>query len=297
MLPAFGSGIDNRRPLKDVLRYSAGSFAGNSAIGGWLECPEKSRLSGLGVRPKSSGWSGPPGDLDPAPFGTLNHALRAERLLYGSESVYALLDRWAPELSSDDYIKAKLMWRIYDTQFPLGSDGFEYLGVECEVRTALKLYDGRQVIRSVRYDTIIRMGGLVYSFECKTMSRSGRGALLPYMRQGMVQQAIWNANEALVERYGRMDGVIFDMLVKTQTPNIDRSPPECFSKHQEGLARQWMRSPDETVKFFVDPVTGRFPQFLQSCWGRWSPCHYIPVCHEEAYGMYEYGDGSEYDGR
>lgn len=297
-LPPFGFGVDNHRSLKDILRYSAGSFAGHSAVSGWLACPERSRLGSMGVKMKPSNFGGGSiPDLDPASFGTLNHALRAERLLYGSDSVYSLLDVWARELSYDDYVKAKLMWRIYDSQFPLSTDGWEYLGVETEVRTKLRTWQGQEIVRSVRYDTLIRMGGLVYSFECKTMSKSGRGALLAYMSQAMTQTALWNANEALVTKYGPMEGVIFDMMVKTQNPNVERSSPEVFSKHQQKFILQYLRAPEETVKFFINPETGRYPQFAHSCWGKWSPCSYIPLCHEEAYGMFEYRDGREYDGR
>lgn len=295
-LPPYGFGVDNSRTLKETFASSSGSFAGHSAVSSYLNCPERSRLQGLGVKPK---WDAPSNmltDLNALDFGTLNHALRAERFVRGSAALYSLLDRWAPELTSDDYIKTKLIWRLYDQDFPLGSDGWEYLAVEAEVRTALPLYSGAMAIRSVRYDTVIRMGGAVYSFECKTSARSGRSVIEGYKSQAMTQQALWNANESLVAQYGRMDGVIFDMLIKTQTPSVDRSPPECFSRHQEGLARQWLRSTDETVKFFRDPVTGRYPQMLQSCLGKYSACPMMALCHEEAYGAYAYPDGRAYDG-
>ena len=60
--------------------------------------------------------------------------------------------------------------------------------------------------------------------ERKTMARSGAGSIKPYYPQGMVQMALWNANVALVQQYGPMRGVIYESLVKTKAPSVDRHP-------------------------------------------------------------------------
>lgn len=297
-LPPLGTGVDHRRQsLPEVVLYSAGSVAGQSAVSDWLSCPEYSRLRKMPVRMK------PPvryevDDLDPASFGTMMHALRAMRWLYGAQVVYELLERWRPEMTEDDYLKAKMLWHVYDTMYVLGSDPFEFLGVEVEVRTALRGWNGEPIIRSCRYDTIIRYlsTGEVASFEFKTMSRSGRGGLLPYYKQGASQMAIWNSNQELVGRYGPMGEVLYDCAVKTKVPSVERYP-ERFTRFQQVLAHKYLTSPEQGVKFTIGP-DGRFPQNLHTCYGRWRPCEYVDLCWNEAYGMYTVGEtGETYDGR
>lgn len=297
-LPPLGTGVDHRQQsLHDVVLYSAGSVAGQSAVSDWLACPEYSRLKKKGVRTKQAQHF-EVADLDAASFGTMMHALRAMRWLYGSGIVYELLEKWRSEMTEDDYLKAKMLWHVYDTLFMLGSDPFEFLGVEVEVRTALLGWDGKPIVRSCRYDTVIRYlsTGEIASFEFKTMARSGRGGLQPYYKQGASQMAIWNANADLVGRYGPMGEVLYDCAVKTKTPDVVRLP-ERFTRFQQLLAHKYLTSPEQGVKYAVGP-DGRFPQNLHTCYGRWRPCEYIDACWNESYGAYTMGEeGETYDGR
>lgn len=302
-LPALGTGVNHiTQTLEEVVLYSSGSVAGQSAISDWLSCPEYSRLRKLGVRTKASvaQMRGAIEDLDPASFGTMMHALRAMRYLHGEGVVYWLLERWRSEMTEEDYLKAKMMWHIYDTQYMFGTDPFEFLGIEVEVRSALPLWNGGFTMRSCRYDTVIRYlaTGEIASFEFKTMSRNGRSALLPYYKQGASQMAIWNHNPYLVALYGPMGEVLYDCAIKTKTPDVMRVP-ERFSRVHQALATKYLTSPEQGVIYKTGP-DGRFPQHLTNCWGRWRACEYIDLCWHEAFGAYQMGpEGKEetYDGR
>ena len=62
----------------------------------------------------------------------------------------------------------------------------------------------------------------VYSLERKTAARSG--GFQAYYGQGMVQMGIWNSNAELVAQHGPMRGVIYEQLVKSKMPSVDREP-------------------------------------------------------------------------
>lgn len=281
------------QPFGEVLRSSSGSAAGHSAISGWLGCPEQSRLRSLGITRKPSSWS--TNELDALAFGTLCHVLSAVRPVYGEPAVYELLRQWSNEIDPEALMKATLLFRTYDTLYPLRMDPFEYLGVESEVRTDIGTRQGGSCIRTVRYDAVVRLSGDIFSLETKTMARSGPSTLAPYTPQAMVQQALWNANPALVAKYGPMRGVIFNCLIKTETPNADRLNPRYYSKAQEQLALDYMRLPEDGVTYAQNP-DGSFPKFLHACWGRWRPCQYIGLCHEGAWGDYKDHAGETYNG-
>lgn len=304
VLPPFGHGVNNRRYLRDVLDSSSGSVAGLSATTAFLGCPRYTELRALGVKqkPTNAELEGPV-ELPAMYFGTMMHALRSERLLYGPQAHYALLEFWRPELVIEDYLKALSMWQVYDVMFPWGRDPFEYLGVECEVRTPLQLWNGEWVIKTVRYDSVIRYpDGSVYSFECKTTGKGGYGALRPYLVQGMTHSGLWNANPWLVSRYGRMAGSLFDLLVKSkdrktgEVGDADRIP-EYFSNYQQQRALLYMCSPQQSVSFQRSPVDGKMPEFFHHCYGYWRPCEFVGICHDQSYGAYQYKDGRDYDGR
>lgn len=297
-LPAYGHGVNNRRPLREVLEYSSGSSAGLSATNAFIGCPRYVELQALGVRPKPSAAElAGPVDMEASEFGTMMHALRAERFTYGPQHMYWLLGCWQNEMTAYDFLKAYQLWQLYDAMFPYGTDPFQVIGVECEVRTPLQLWDGSWVLKSVRYDTIIRYSdGSVYSFECKTSGKGGEGALRPYQIQGMTHSGIWNANPWLVSRYGRMQGTLYDMLVKTKDPDCDRRF-SYFSEYQQRRALLYMVAPQQSVFFRRSPVDGKMPELFRACFGYWKPCAYVGLCHEQAFGMYEYKDGRDYDGR
>lgn len=297
-LPPLGTGVNNRRPLAEVLRYTGGSAAGLSATNAFIGCPRYSELRAMGVEPKPTAaeLEGPV-DLEAAAFGTMMHALRCERFLYGSQYMYWLLSQWQNDLTAYDYYKALELWQTYDIMFPLGTDPFRVLGVELEVRTPLQLWDGGWVVKTVKYDTVIQYpDGTVYSFECKTTSKGGESVLRPYLVQGMTHSGLWNANPWLVAQYGKMHGSLFDLMVKTKVPDCDRRFAY-FSDYQQQRALLYMCAPQQSVSFRRSPVDGKMPEMFGHCFGHWRPCEMIGICHEQAYGMYQYRDGRDYDGR
>lgn len=271
--------------LFSLFEKSHASQAGFHAVSGYLTCPEQSRLYSLGVRriPWQQESSGPE-DLDALNFGTACHHLRAVRVLYG-DAWEQQLNAWQQELTADDFTKMKLIFRTYNAVYPRELDTFEVLGVEALVQTDLRTARGdAALVRSVRYDTIIRQGdGYLWSFEAKFLSRGGQNCVNPYMGQAMTQVAIWNANSALVQRYGRMLGVLFDVGLKTQVPNIERHD-RVFGKVHHRLAVEYLRTPENVV--FMKNLDGSYPRMLHACWGRWRPCEMISLCHEQSYGDY-----------
>ncbi len=298
VLPPFGAGVNNRRSLRELLDASGPSSAGLSATTAFVGCPRYSELRALGVKnkPTNAELEGPV-ELPAMYFGVVMHALRAERLLYGPQAHYALLEHWRHEMDIKDYLKALGLWQTYDAMFPWGRDPFEYLGVECEVKTPLRLWNGQWVVKTVRYDSVIRYpDGSIYSFECKTSAKGGYGAVRPYLVQGMTHSGLWNANPWLVSRYGRMTGSLFDLLIKTKEPDADRIP-EYFSEHQQKRALLFLISPHQSVQFVRDPETGKMPEMFGHCYGYWRPCEYVGICHDQSYGAYQYKDGRDYDGR
>lgn len=283
-LPPVGFKVPNS--YSEVVS-GGGSAAGYSAVSGWLTCPEAVRLRGLGLRRRPEAYAKE--KLDALTFGTIAHCMRAIRLVYGHD--YMLSWFWAvvaPAIPQPDATKLDMMFRIYNSIWPAGQDQFRILGVEVEVVTDVNGLCGpnlgRPVFRTVRYDTVIlNADGGVYSFEAKTAARSSN--MEHYNPQGMVQTAIWNVNRALVAQYGLMKGVLFDEYVKTETPKVDRIGPKYYSKAQQAMALRYLMYVEQ-IGFPVDEQ-GRYPQMLHACWGKFAPCQFIPLCHEDAIGMYE----------
>lgn len=279
--------------LEEILQ-GTGSFAGYSAVSTFLECPERSRLKWRGVRKK--GRREPGMELSAMALGSVAHALRAVRIVHGPDTQRLLLSAIAPDLHPDDVQQLDFMFRVYDQLYPWGSDPWTVIGVEVEVISDVRKADAREpVLRSVRYDTVVRYpDGDLYSFEAKTASRSGSGALDVYNPQGMSQCALWNANEVLVRDYGEMKGVLFDHMIKTKTPSIERHGPRYFSRRQQQMALSYLRLPEHVVYPMLED--GKYPKMLHACWGRFSACEMLDLCHEDAWGDYAYVDGRAYDG-
>ncbi|MFZ2152146.1 MAG: hypothetical protein WAV09_03500 [Minisyncoccia bacterium] len=282
------------RTFADVLAHSSGSAAGFSVNSEFLSCPEKSRLKHAGIRFKGYKAKGsaidPEFELSALEFGTLIHELARFRVWYGPDAAMQLLEIWRPELGAS-HVKAALMLATYEQTFPYATEPLRFLGVECEVVTNIRMgdRDPRPCFRSVRYDGIVLAGiGEVrelYSLERKTMSRGGPSALHAYYSQGMVQVAMWNSNAELVAQYGKMRGVIYEPWLKTKNPTCDRVPVY-FSPEQETLARDYMRLAENGGVSFRQKEDGTYPKMLHSCWGRYSPCDYISLCHEGVTGDY-----------
>jgi hypothetical protein len=187
----------------------------------------------------------------------------------------------------EDQIKARSMLRMYDAEFPLDQEPWTYVGNEAVVVTNIALPGQKPVWRTVRYDKVVQQhdsvrGRVVLSLEHKTASRSG--PMNAYSPQAFVQTALWNANPALVEKYGPMVGVVFDVLVKTQVPKVERANPKYVSTNEQRLALEYLRVAEE-VKF---PIAGdgSYPRFIHSCWGRFEPCEFISLCFDRAVGDY-----------
>ena len=286
------------RSFADVLAHSSGSAAGYSANSEWLSCPEKSRLRSLGIKFRGYEGAGHKTELTALEFGTLIHELLAMRVWYGHDVAVQQLDNWLHEIG-DSHLKAALMLGTYEQVFPYVSEPLTFLGIESEVVTDIKMgvNDPRPCFRSVRYDGVVYASGSpgaepqLYSLERKTMSRGGQSALHAYYAQGMVQMGLWNGNAALVAKYGKMQGVIYEMLVKTKMPSVDRVPVY-FSPEQQRLALAYMRLSENGGVTFVKQADGSYPKLLSSCWGRFSPCDFINLCHEGVTGDY-LQDGEE----
>jgi len=275
---------------------TGGSAMGYSAISTYLSCPERSRLRSLGVKPKPkpSDGSGLPPELEDnaLTWGSINHAIRAVRIVYGQDRALQLinelkLDKKTP-LAESDKISLQNIWLTYEATWPLAQEPFKYLAVECEVFSDIGDGAGHPLIRSVRYDSLAYAFDAygnpgLFSFECKTTSRAGANQYGAYSAQFYTQVAFWNANPELVRQYGPMRGVIVDGIIKTKVPKMERVEKPVGLKAQE-IAIAYARLP-EKVGYPVD-AEGRFPRMLHTCWGRFSPCDMIGLCHEDARGDY-----------
>jgi hypothetical protein len=284
----------------EYIATSSSSPMGYHANSEWLTCPEKSRLRAKGIRfrgfQRADGQVDPESKLNALDYGLLLHTLLQIRVWYGHDVTLRVLEGWRDEVRGS-YADVALMMATYEQTFPYQFEPLEFIGVECEVITDLKMADNdpRPCLRSVRYDAVVRARSAdgsppaVYSLERKTAARSG--GFSSYYTQGMIQMMLWNSNEAIVAKHGPMRGVIYEQLIKTKMPTCDRKP-EYFSPAQQRMAKQYMRySQNGTVEFKALP-DGTFPKMLHACWGKYAPCDYISWCHEGVSGDYVMKDGS-----
>jgi hypothetical protein len=287
-------------PFAEVIAHSSGSAAGFFVNSEWLTCPEKSRLRAIGVRRKGWARKGEEDtELSALDFGTLIHEVLRFRVWHGHEAAVQLLEIWRPEIGGS-FVKAALLLGMYEQKFPHAYEPLKFIGVESEVVTNIRMgvNDARPCYRSVRYDGIVLASGgpgtqpEVYSLERKTSARSG--GFQAYYGQGMVQMGIWNSNAELVAQHGPMRGVIYEQLVKTKMPSVDREPVY-FSPEQQRLAMEYMRYSENGTVVFRPLPDGTYPKMLHSCWGRYSPCDYISACHEGVTGDF-LKNGEEWDG-
>ncbi len=295
-LPPFG--FDAPKSLDEI--FSEGpSSVGYHSTSDFLECPERARLKALRVRRKPKLGESP--HLNALQFGSVVHALLAMRAVYGQASVEAMLvSRYtlppdvAPPLDlwEDDRIKILNMMRMYDYTFPLDREPFQYLGVEVPIFTDVG-EPGRPCIKSAKYDGLVRTfdaqgAPLVFSLEKKTAARGGASAMNVYLPQAAVQAAIWNCNKALVEQYGYMSGIIFDVIVKSTVPVCERHAPRYISKLEMQRAIEYLRISDQ-IQFPVN-ADGTHYRAIHACWGKFQPCAFIGICWGASYGEYEQAD-------
>ncbi len=288
------------RTFADVVEHSSSSPAGFSAISSFLNCPERSRLRGAGVRRKA--WMNNPGDdfeLNALDLGTLIHELARIRCWYGHEVANQQLYAWAPELGAS-FAKAALMIAMYEQTFPQSQESLRFLGVECEVVTNIRMGpdDPRPCLRTVRYDGVVQASGgpgtapEIYSLERKTAARSG--GTTSHTPQAAIQVALWNSNAEIVAQFGPMRGVIIEQWVKTKNPSVDRLPMY-ISPEAQRLALEYLRYPENGGVVFQMKPDGSYPKMLHACWGKYSPCDMISWCWEGVTGDFT-KDGEEWDG-
>lgn len=289
----------NPPPTVEAILASGASLAGMSAVTSFLTCPEASRLRSLGVKRKAYEVQEETGlhDLEEATdFGSVAHAVRATRICYGHQTALDYINHL--NLTEEARMRLRGMFLVYDSMFPLGEEPFRYVGVEVEVVTDVAAPGYKPTLRTVRYDSLVYFapGGHttagaegIYSFECKTSSRSDQNALSAYLPQRMSHVALWNNNPELVRRYGPMRGVLYDMMIKTKVPQADRHGPFYVSKLQQTRALEYLRLPEQIQFPVLTSATGpSYPRFLHSCWGRFSPCPYVNLCHDNSVGEYEW---------
>ena len=298
-LPAISAPIPTT--VEEILEGGS-SIAGMSAVTAFLTCPEASRLRAAGIRKKRDTFDDGLGlhDLTSAlDFGSVAHAIRAVRIVHGQDAALGCIH--ALNVTEEARLKLRSLFLVYDSLFPLAAEPFKYLGVEVEVVTDVAAPGHKPCLRTVRYDSIVYFepGGHttqgaegIYSFECKTSSRADQNALSAYMPQRMSHAALWNNNPALVAKYGPMRGVLYDMLIKTKVPQADRHGPFYVSKLQQQRALEYLRLPEQVAFPVLTSSTGpSYPRFLHSCWGRFSPCEYVNLCHDDSRGEYEWPEG------
>jgi len=273
---------------------SSGSFAGHSAVSGFLTCPQASYLKRIGVQRRMAPiLDGVLAPLNPLEFGTLIHALLAVRVRWGFEKAHDVLDECLlskPRLSSVDHLKAFHILKTYDNTFPLRAEPFQYLGVEVEVVACIGfLPSGAPMLRSARYDNLVLVpsispgvGPSVFSLETKTASRSG--GVGQYRSQFVTQVAIFNSSPLRLT-YGPMVGVIPNIIVKTEVPRCERLAPHYVSVHESTIALAYLALPE--IVHFPLMRDGSYPKFLHACWGKYSPCEFIGLCWENLLGDYE----------
>jgi len=284
----------------DEILSTGASEEGHTATSRRILCPEYARLVESGVRRKRFET---PISLEPdyLAWGSIIHAIRAVRIVHGHPRALQLISDL--DLCNEDKIKLLTMWKVYESLFPVAEEAyapqglpwpFRYLGIETEVWTDLGDGYGGPLLKSVRYDSVIAPldgSGVVYSFECKTSSRSGQGALAAYRTQFATQTTIWNRNEALVAKYGPMKGVIADMIVKTEVPKIDRLGPfycgELWEQRITEFNRLISPNPQRSQVVLRPNLDGTYPRFLTACFGKYRPCEFLDYCWEDAQGAYE----------
>jgi hypothetical protein len=112
-----------------------------------------------------------------------------------------------------------------------------------------------------------------------------------YGAQLATQSAVWNRNPLLVAKYGRMKGVIGEVIAKTIVPRVERTEPRYFPDLLEERVVLFLRYPEE-IRYPVHE-DGSYPRFLQSCHGKWRPCQFVPLCWEGDESLYEVKTRSE----
>jgi hypothetical protein len=280
-LPPLGFEIP--ADLASMLETS-GSEIGYSAVSGYLTCPEKSRLRAqlkrIPIVPSGSGSDGPAiRNLAAAEYGTFIHAMLSIRVCYGTEQMLQALDFYGQWMYPEDKMKATNLLMTYDNVYPLDKEPFEYIGCEVEVYT-----DIGGAVRTARYDKIVKYQSGVASLEHKTASSASPSAMDQYRPQFMTQMVIWNANQALVDKYGPMISVIADQLAKTVVPQVHRQNFP-FEKHHYKIVQEFLKIPEQ-VTFQPNP-DGSYPRFLHNCYGKYQPCEFIPLCWENLAHLYE----------
>lgn len=278
----------------EALLSGGPSLAGWSVTSGMMECPYRGQLLANNVRPRVDWALGD--ELNRLGYGSLIHALLAVRWCYGMDWVFNLLNSPGyADLHPADKLKAEVALKTYDYTWPRETEPFAVLGVECEVFTEI----APGVISSVRYDAVIKpfktdpntgqyipeLEDHVLSLERKTTATGGESTMTGYTGQFYTQVSNWNANAALVAKYGPMVGVWGDLITKHKVPRAERIGPRYISKFQQDFAQRYLAYKAQ-IRYPVD-AQGRLPQMLNACIGRYGLCQYFSLCHDNSVNSYE----------
>jgi hypothetical protein len=280
-------------PNLKALLSGGPSPAGWSITSGMLECPYRGQLMSHNVQRRVDWAMGD--ELDRLGYGSLMHVLLAVRWVYGMDWALSLLGSYGVDLHPADKLKAEAALKTYDYTWPRENEPWIVLGIESTVFTEVS----PGVIVSVRYDAIVKpwetdpvtgaytgkVADHVISLERKTTATGGESTMTSYLGQFYTQTAVWNFNQALVAKYGPMVGVIGDLVTKHTVPRAERIGPKYISKAQQDLAKRYM-SYKTSIRYPIDE-NGRLPQMLHACIGRYGPCPYFGLCHEEAINNYQ----------
>ncbi len=175
-------------------------------------------------------------------------------------------------------------WRI----FAAYADYYEAVGDYLEPIAIEKLARDPKTGNTCRYDLIARVNdsakdrGIIpgiYVVEHKSASRLDRAATEGWYLDGEVLgQLLIYPRAGLSRLYGKIQGVIVNIAVKTKTPTFHREivAPPARQVAQQGRDLQVWESLERMYR-----STNTWPRALAACYGhRYGPCHYVDVCKD-----------------
>lgn len=139
---------------------------------------------------------------------------------------------------------------------------------------------------SCRYDLIAKVeagssdqaGPGIWDVELKTASREDFATTDGWMNDGEIiqQQMLWLENR-LDKKFGRLEGVIVDIIVKTKEPKFLRVVVP-LNKIQARNHERDLKT-HRALKVLYE-ANGYFPRSRSGCITRWGPCEWFNVCAE-----------------
>ncbi|KKL28029.1 hypothetical protein LCGC14_2379210, partial [marine sediment metagenome] len=174
-------------------------------------------------------------------------------------------------------------WRIFDAY----ADRYESVGDYIEPLAIEELVVDPVTGNSCRYDLIAHVNddakhlGIMpgtYVIEFKSAGRLDIGTTDGWHLDGEVigQLMLWKKAK-LRRKYGKLQGVIVDIVTKAKVPKFHReivAPPNNQLNAQENDLVMW----ESLQQLFR--ATKRWPRSLQACYGKYGPCEYVEHCRE-----------------